>query len=125
MDEEKKLLDSLHTRIAFLSGHGGTEARAIPYTRLWGRWKVERVYGEVDFERAQLVEFTPDNNLRITGATDDGDQRDETEDYLSNNKQIYLPDSELVFHYSIRGDKHTFHPRRSGVWVRLKRDAEG
>ncbi len=125
LDQEKKLLDSLHTRIAFLSGHGGTEARAVPYTRLWGRWKIDRVYGEVDFERGQLLEFTPDNNLRITGATDDGDQRDETEDYLSNNKQIYLPDSELVFHYSIRGDKLTLHHRRTGVWVRLKRDAEG
>jgi Ca-activated chloride channel homolog len=125
LDEEKKLLDSLHTRIAFLSGHGGTETRATPFTRLWGRWKVERVHGEVDFERGQLLEFTADNDLHVTGARKDGTERDETEDYQSNNKQIYLPESELVFHYSISGDKLTLHHRRSGVWVRLKREVDG
>ena len=30
LDEEKKLIDSLHTRIAFLSGHGGEAARMAP-----------------------------------------------------------------------------------------------
>lgn len=125
LDEEKKLIDSLNTRIAFLSGHGGEAARNSPFTRLWGRWKVERITGGIDFERGQVLEFSADNNLRITGVMKDGGSRDEDEEYQSNNRQIYLPESELVFHYRISGDKLTLHHRRTGVWVRLKRDMEG
>ncbi len=125
LEEEKKLIDSLNTRIMFLSGHGGEAARTTPFTRLWGRWKVERINGGIDFERGQVLEFSPDNNLRITGLMKEGGSRDEEEEYQSNNKQIYLPESELVFHYSISGDRLTLHHRRTGVWVRLKRDLEG
>jgi hypothetical protein len=117
MDDEKKLIDSLHGRIAFLSGHSSEGARVAPYVRLWGRWTVERINGEVDFERGETLEFTPDNSLVRRDA--------DNEEYQSNDKQIYLPESDLVFHYYIKGDKLTLHHRRANVWVRLKRDTEG
>jgi Ca-activated chloride channel family protein len=115
LDDEKKLIDSMHSRIAFLSGHGSEAARISPFVQLWGRWKVTRTYGGIDFERGETLEFTPDNNL--VRSSDAGD-----EEYQSNDKQIFLPDSELVFHYQIKGDTLTLHHRRTGVWVKLKRE---
>jgi Ca-activated chloride channel family protein len=117
LDDEKKLVDSLHARIAFLSGHSSEGARVAPYVKLWGRWTVERVNGEIDMKRGETLEFTPDNNL-LRADEDD-------EEYQSNEKQIFLPESELVFHYQIKGDKLTLHHRGANVWVRLRRDTEG
>ena len=115
LDDEKKLIDSMHERISFLSGHGSEAARISPFAKLWGRWTITRINGGVDFERGETLEFTPDNNL--VRSSDAGD-----EEYQSNNKQIYLPESELVFHYQIKGDTLTLHHRRTGVWVKLKRE---
>jgi Ca-activated chloride channel family protein len=114
--EEKKLIDSLYTRISFLSGHGGAEERTSPFARLWGRWTVTRINGDIDFEHGETLEFTPDNHLN---------RSEDNEEYESNDKQIYLPESELVFRYRIKGDTLTLHHRRTGVWVRLKRDMGG
>lgn len=115
LDDEKKLIDSMHERITFLSGHGSEAARTSPFALLWGRWTVTRINGGIDFERGETLEFTPDNNLVRSSDADD-------EEYQSNNKQIYLPESELVFHYQIKGDTLTLHHRRTGVWVKLKRE---
>ena len=115
LDEEKKLIDSMHERISFLSGHGSEAARISPFAKLWGRWTITRINGGVDFERGETLEFTPDNNLVRSSDADD-------EEYQSNNKQIYLPESDLVFHYQIKGDTLTLHHRRTGVWVKLKRE---
>jgi len=115
LDDEKKLIDSMHERISFLSGHGSEAARISPFAQLWGRWTITRINGGVDFERGETLEFTPDNNLVRSSDADD-------EEYQSNNKQIYLPESDLVFHYQIKGDTLTLHHRRTGVWVKLKRE---
>jgi Ca-activated chloride channel homolog len=117
LDEERKLIDSLHTRVAFLSGHGAEAARVAPFVQLWGRWKIDRITGGIDFERGETLEFTPDNNLLRSDEDD--------EEYQSNDRQIYLPESELVFHYRIKGDTLTLHHRRTNVWVRLKREVDG
>ena len=116
LEEEKKLIDSLHSRIAFLSGHGGEATRVAPFTQLWGRWTVTRVNGGIDFERGETVEFTADSEM--IRSTDAGD-----EEYQSNDKQIYLPDSEVVLHYQVKGDVLVLHHRRTNAWVRLKREA--
>jgi Ca-activated chloride channel homolog len=123
MDKEKKLIDSLHARIAFLSGHGGemADARIPPFVKLWGRWTVTRSTGGADIRRGDVLEFTPDNDMRTWDAAGGEDPREE-EGYESNEKQIYLPDSKLVFYYQIKGDVMNLHHRKANVWVRLKRE---
>ena len=58
LDDEKKLIDSMHERISFLSGHGSEAARTSPFAKLWGRWTVTRINGGIDFERGETLEFT-------------------------------------------------------------------
>ncbi|HTU67915.1 MAG TPA: VWA domain-containing protein [Steroidobacteraceae bacterium] len=124
LDDERKLVDTLYSQIAFLSGHGAGEAAAIApaFVKLWGRWKIVGVHGaDVDLHSGETLEFTPDNDMLTWAKKAAGAPRDE-ESYESNDRQIYLPESELVFHYRIKGDTLSLHHRRSGLWVRLVRD---
>jgi Ca-activated chloride channel homolog len=123
MDKEKELIDSLHARIAFLSGHGGEvdAARVPPFVKLWGRWTVTRSIGGADIKRGDVLEFTPENDMLTWDAAGGDDPREE-ESYESNDKQIYLTDSELMFYYQIKGDTMNLHHRKANVWVRLKRE---
>jgi Ca-activated chloride channel homolog len=125
MDQEQKLVDSLHARIAFLSGHGGEvpDAERPPFVKLWGRWTVTRSIGGADIKRGDTLEFTPENDMLTWDATG-GDPREE-ESYESNEKQIYLSDSDLLFYYQIKGDVMSLHHRKANVWVRLKREDGG
>jgi Ca-activated chloride channel family protein len=125
LDEEKKLIESLQARIAFLSGHGGEAQGAAPaFVKLWGRWTVTRATGGVDLKRGETLEFTPENSMLTYDAAGGADPREE-ESYESNERQIYLPESELVFFYQIKGDVMSLHHRGSNVWVRLKRESAG
>lgn len=124
MDKERQLIDSLHTRIAFLSGHGGEipDAQVPAFVKLWGRWTVTRSTGGVDLKRGNVLEFTPDSNLFTWDATGSEDPR-EQEAFESNEKQIYLTDSDLLFYYRIKGDVMNLHHRKANVWVRLQRES--
>jgi Ca-activated chloride channel homolog len=127
MDDERKLIDTLFAQVAFLSGHGAGEAQAMApaFVKLWGRWKIVGVHGaSVDLKSGETLEFTPDNDMRTWAKRAAGEPRD-SESYESNEKQIYLPESELVFHYQIKGDKLSLHHRRSGLWVQLVRADAG
>jgi Ca-activated chloride channel family protein len=124
MEEEKTLFDTLHAQISFLSGHGGGEAgsaAAPAFVQLWGRWTVTRATGGVDLKRGETLEFTPDSSMLTYGEGQAAPR--EQEGYESNEKQIYLPESDLVFYYQIKGDVLSLHHRASNVWVRLKREA--
>ncbi|HKU90069.1 MAG TPA: VWA domain-containing protein [Steroidobacteraceae bacterium] len=123
MDQEKQLIDSLHARIAFLSGHGGEvpEGEVPPFVKLWGRWTVTRATGGVDLKRGDTLEFTSENDL-LTWDAKGGDDPREEESYESNEKQIYLADSDLTFYYQIKGDVMNLHHRKANVWVRLRRE---
>jgi Ca-activated chloride channel family protein len=126
MEKEKQLIDSLHARMAFLSGHGRevSEGEAPPFVKLWGRWTVTRATGGVDFKRGDTLEFTAENDLRTWDAKGSRTDPREQETYESNEKQIYLASSNLMFYYQIKGDVMNLHHRKANVWVRLKREQQ-
>ena len=127
MDDEKKLVGSLHARMAFLAGHGSEvpEGEAPPFVKLWGRWTVTRATGGIDLKRGDTLEFTPDSSMLTWDAKGGGGDPREEESYESNEKQIYLQDSDLVFYYQIKGDVLSLHHRKANVWVKLKRAGAG
>ncbi|MEO8061907.1 MAG: VWA domain-containing protein [Pseudomonadota bacterium] len=124
MEAEQKLIDSIYGQMAFLSGHGSEAADAPAFVKLWGRWKIVGVNGaDVDLHSGESLQFTPDNDM-LTFARKGGSEPRETEAYELNEKQIYLPESDLVLYYQIKDGHLSLHHRRSGLWVRLVRDAE-
>jgi Ca-activated chloride channel homolog len=123
MEDERKLVDSLQGQMAFLSGHG-SEASAPAFVKLWGRWKIVGVNGaDVDLKSGEFLQYTPDNTM-LTFAKKTRDEPRETESYELNERQIYLPESDLTLYYKIKDDRLSLHHRRSGLWVRLVRDTD-
>lgn len=129
LDQERRLIDSLHTRIAFLAGHGAEAPRTTPNTRLWGRWTIDEssdqsgVQSSDDrgFAPGVTLEFTADNRLRVF----EPDSAPEEEEYQSNARQIYLPEEEIVFDYRIRGATLTLRERADGRTLRLRKADAG
>ena len=116
LEGEKEMFDSLYTRIAFLSGHGGEPDRRIG--KLWGRWQV--VDGqEGPFDDGDVVEFTAGNELRLFEAGKD--EPVETMEYESNQNQILLTDDATVLKYRVRGNKLTVRDPESGGKCELVR----
>ena len=76
---------------------------------------------EIGPDEALVLEFTPDNDLRTWDAG--GASPREEESYESNDRQIFLADSNLLLYYQIKGDVMSLHHRKSNVWVRLTREA--
>lgn len=125
LDDERKLIETLYGQVAFLSGHKGEAKGVPPFVKLMGRWEIVGVNGaDVDLRSGETLEFTSDNDM-LTWADRASDEPRDQESYESNEKQIYLADSDLVFHYRIKGDRLSLHHRRSGLWVRLVRQNEG
>jgi Ca-activated chloride channel homolog len=120
LDDEKELIDSLYTRISFLSGHGGEPDRRIG--RLWGRWKVVGGSEEAAYDVGDIVEFTADN--RILVFTEGDTEPDEELEYESNSNQILLTDGQVVLKYRVRGDKLTMRNRDAGERLDLVRMVE-
>ncbi len=121
LDEETKLIDSLHTRIAFLSGHSAEGARAPAYVQLWGRWKVDHASGDaLSIGRGATLEFASDNQVRISRS-----RSTEVMEYQSNDDQIYLPESDVVLKYELRGDQLSLKHARSGTRLFLERACAG
>jgi hypothetical protein len=120
LDGERELIDSLYSRISFLSGHGGEPDPRIG--RLWGRWQVVGGSENTGYEPGDYLEFTADNRL-LTFGQGETTPNDEA-GYESNASQILLTESEMVFRYKVRGDKLTLRNLEDGERLELKRMVE-
>jgi Ca-activated chloride channel homolog len=123
LDPERKLIGGLHDRFAFLSGHASEARRETNFAKLWGRWKIVSVSGgESDLKRGDRLEFTADNDFMVFGP-DDANMPREQEEYRSNDRQLYLNDSELTLYYSVKDSRLSLHHRRTGVRIRAVRES--
>jgi Ca-activated chloride channel family protein len=120
LEGEKELIASLHSRIAFLAGHGGEPDPRIG--RLWGRWKVTAGSDGSGYDVGDVVEFTADNQvLRCTAGNA---EPHETMEYESNENQILLTDQDLVLRYKVRGDRLTLRDPHDRERIELARVTE-
>ncbi|MFM7378721.1 MAG: vWA domain-containing protein [Erythrobacter sp.] len=116
LKEELKLVDTLQQRAAKLAGLV-TDARTEPY-EVVGSWRVVRHQGVEDVARGDIIEITADGEFyteRRRG--DDIDQR-----FAINERQLHIEDTDLVFNYSIRGNRLTLHTPFDGVKIVMERE---
>lgn len=120
LDSERELVAGLLDQITFLSGHGSEVKRNTPFAKLWGRWKVTNATGNISIRTGEILEFMPDGNFKHFS---DGKAVEpfEEEDYKSNNTQIYLGVSELVFSYGVNENSLRLNHHDSGAKVLLVR----
>jgi Ca-activated chloride channel family protein len=120
LDSERTLVTGLLDQLTFLSGHGSEVKSNTPFARLWGRWKVTNASGNISIRVGEILEFMPDGNFKHFS---DGKAAEpfEQEDYKSNESQVYLGDSDLVFSYGVTEKSLRLSHRESGAKVLLVR----
>jgi len=98
---ERKLVDGLRDRAAYVAGYAGEMPKALQPLAVKGEWKVVSHAGLADIARGDSVEITEDGEF-IT-SRQHGD--DVTQNVQVNEKQLRLADVGLVFNYKIKGDR--------------------
>lgn len=120
MGEERKLVDSLRERAAYVAGYAGEMPRALRPLRLKGEWDVIGQTGLIDIARGDKVEINEDNEF-IT-------YRERGEDIyqsvLVNESQLSLTDADLTFTYRLSGDRLTLVTSDGMARLQLRRVSE-
>jgi hypothetical protein len=88
---------------------------------LWGKWEVTRVEGEAGYSRKDVLQFTPDNQFRVTYAKPRDERTEDEEEYEYSNRQVLLSAQEIAFDYRVSKDRLTLKRVRSDTAIYLKR----
>jgi Ca-activated chloride channel family protein len=118
---ELETVGTLEARMAFLSGYSSEGVSKHKSARLWGKWQVYRREGQVSIYGNDVIEFTPDDEFRITRGKAREGVEDEEESYSANNDQILLNDSELLFEYDVNYRNLVLSHERSGARIYARR----
>src|SRR5690606_1792393 len=101
LEQEVELVSALEQRFAFLSGNQSEAQERKPQIALWGSWEITRTKGNVSLRRGEYMSFNPAGEFFVHKQKDDQMVRTEFEDYISNDDQFYLSDSEITFEYDV------------------------
>ncbi len=122
IDGEVQLVAGLQAKATRLAG--------LPQTTLpgqigqvFGEWKVLRHKGVDDVSRGDLIAITQDGEF-ITERNSGRDAGEEIyQGYAINEKQLHIEGTDLVFNYSVSGDRLFLRNARDGVEILMERDA--
>lgn len=104
--KEQELVGSLRGRMAYLAGYQGEVPRELRPFELFGRWKVTYFKGVDDVRRGDVIEITKDNEfVTYPGGNDENDEIRQS--YQVNERQLFIPDGDLLFQYRRNGDRLT------------------
>ena len=108
LSAERKLVGELLGKAAFYSGYVGEAPRSLRHLAVVGAWRVTSASGMEDLRRGDRMTFTSDRELAIVRAKPGPrSEREESEEYRINERQVFLPESSLVFNYQAKGDRMT------------------
>ena len=116
LKEELKLVDTLQQRAAKLAGLV-TDGRTEPY-EVVGNWRVVRHEGVDDVARGDIIAITDDGEFITERSRGD----DIYQNFAINERQLHIEETDLVFNYSIRGDRLTLHTPFDGVKIVMERE---
>ena len=101
MQGERKLVDGLRDRAAYVAGYAGELPKSLQPLAVKGEWKVVNYSGLTDIARGDSVEITDDGEFITTRQRGE----DVTQNVQVNERQLRLVDVGLVFNYKVKGDR--------------------
>jgi Ca-activated chloride channel homolog len=120
---ERRLVNSLEERFAFLSGRPGErELVRSRISKLWGVWRVRSVQGRTDFRANERIEFTPDSKFRFFEKAAGRHVVASVSNISANRQQILMDYSGVVYNYEVRGSELVLE-ERPGTLVFLQRSS--
>lgn len=118
--EEKKLVGRMLAQAAFYSGYGGEQPKAVAPLAVQGTWEVFHAQGIEGVRRGDRVTFDEEGEMLSVPLGGD----EEYADYQINERQIFVPEQNLVYDYRVKGDLLTLVHEDGLARVELRRVAE-
>jgi len=108
LGDERRLVGDMLEQAAFYAGYSGERPRSLRHLALVGTWQVSRAEGVQDLRRGDTLRFTDDNELETERRNPPrGFDASDYEEYRVNARQVFLPESDIVFNYRASGNRAT------------------
>ena len=122
LDGERRLVGDMLQQAALYAGYGGELPRSLRHLSVVGTWQVTRIEGFEDIRRGDLLSFNSDRELTTVRRNPRGDEEpEEDEEYQINERQLFLPSSNLVLDYRTSGNRMTLSSEDGQAEVVLTR----
>lgn len=123
LDKERELVGEMRQKAALFAGYSGEVPANLRPTQVIGKWQVLSYQGVSDLSRGDIVEFTDDEEF-ITYFRKPGKLGAElSQGYQINEKQLYIPDGDLMVNYRVSGDKIYLTSKDGQVRIVMRRAA--
>ncbi|NJM50496.1 MAG: VWA domain-containing protein [Sphingomonadales bacterium] len=104
LDEEKKLINTMHGKAALFAGYKGEQPKELRPLAVIGKWKVVSHNGVDDLRRGDMVEFTEDEQFITYYKNPYRGDNDLWQNFQINDRQITIPDGNLLVDYRVTGN---------------------
>ncbi len=105
LGEEIKLVSGLRDRAAYVAGYAGEMPKELRPLALKGEWRVLSQTGLEDIDRGDRVEITSDGEMVTTRNSGPDKDEDIYQQVQINERQVRIVEGDLVFNYTLRGDR--------------------
>lgn len=103
---ERELVGGMVKQAAFYAGYAGEMPKAMRHLAVIGDWRIVRAEGFEDLRRGDQVSFSEDEEFTVVRANPRrGEEDEDNESYEINERQIHLPESNLVMAYRTDRDR--------------------
>lgn len=120
IETERTLVEGLRQRAALVAGYAGEVPRELRPLQVKGQWKVQSYAGLDDLGRGDTIEINADGEF-VTYRKGGDEIRQDVE---VNENQLYIRDANLVFNYTVSGDRLTLVTPDGLGEVRMRRAGE-
>ena len=103
-DAEKDLIENMRSKAAVFAGYSGETPAVLKPLAVIGKWRVVRQNGVKDLRRGDIVEFTEDEELITYFKTPYRDEDEMYQNFQINERQISVPDGNLLVDYKVSGN---------------------
>ncbi|MFC4292428.1 VWA domain-containing protein [Sphingorhabdus arenilitoris] len=104
LDDEKKLIETMHGKAALFAGYAGEQPKELRPLAVIGKWQVVSHNGVKDLRRGDVVEFTDDEEFVTYFKTPYRGENEMWQSFQINEKQISVPDGDLLVDYRVTGN---------------------
>ena len=119
---ERELAQRLYGQTAFLSGHSAEPPKAMSALELFGDWRVTGVRGDVGMKAGDQLQLGTDNRATVIRLAGGDEWSEEPEPFKARGNRLTLPESQVSFRYSLKGETLTLNHRETGATVTLARE---
>jgi Ca-activated chloride channel family protein len=122
LKNERELVDTMRGKAAVFAGYGGELPRELRPMGVIGKWRVIALGGVDDLSRNDVVEFTRNEDFITHFKRPLRGQAQMQQSFQINEREIYIPEGNMVVRYSIVGDRMRLRSDDGTVRIVLQRE---